>query len=71
MTDWKPFIGILIALAALFSVPVYAGYKDRQFLQGKLPRPVHEGWLVGLTVTVAIVAFGLLKWLQFFEWVDK
>ena len=68
---WMPLFGCLIMVSSLMCTVAYAGYKDRQFLRGERPRPVHEAWLCGLTVIVAVVTIAVCKWIGFFDWVDK
>lgn len=44
MDAWKPLIAICIMLGSVLGLAFWMGHKDRQYLSGKIEKPVPE-WL--------------------------
>lgn len=63
MDAWKPLIAIVIMLGSILGLAWWVGYKDRQYLAGKLDRPLPQ-WLC---IVLLILPFAVLAVFKYFD----
>lgn len=52
---WQALTVAVLLVGPIMGMALFAGWKDRRFLQGKEPRPMPEWQLCALTIVVVVV----------------